>query len=271
MTSRRIALFAGKGLLPELIYNQSKILADDLFVIAFTDQTPSFPFLKEIPHTWVHLGQVGKALNFLKQHEITHVIFAGGVTRPGFSSLIPDWKGVQWLSKISYKQVGDDGLLRQILSLFEEEGYQAISSKDYLPDILVNKGVLGEIEPSSEDLKDLEKGRMILNALDDYDVGQAIIVQQGVILGIEAYEGTKNLILRCGEMKLESGGGVLVKKVKSNQSRLVDLPTIGIDTIYQLKEAGLKGLALEADGCQILHKEEVIKAANESNLFIIGF
>lgn len=278
--TRIIALMAGRGDLPVQIIRQCHHLNQPLFLIAFEGQTDSDLITvgdqNQIQgHFWTHFGAVGKTLTYLKKHRVTHIMMAGAMSRPSFSELKLDWKGAQWvakmgLAKISSKTAGDDGLLTCIIDLLKEEGFEVLSAPDILDHILAPEGVMGKHAPDTADWQDITRGKQVLRVLGPSDVGQAIVVQQGLVLGIEAIEGTENLLARCGLLRRPGPGGVLVKMAKPHQSRQVDLPTIGVNTIQQAQDAGLRGIAVEAGVTQVLDQQAVIQAADAAGLYLIG-
>ncbi|HEX3416567.1 MAG TPA: LpxI family protein, partial [Stellaceae bacterium] len=102
------------------------------------------------------------------------------------------------------------------------------------------------------------------------DVGQAVIVQQGLVLGVEAIEGTDELLRRCAALRREGPGGVLVKVEKPGQEPRADRPTIGLRTVLLAAETGLRGIAVEANATIVLDRDEVIRAADRAGLFLVG-
>jgi len=102
------------------------------------------------------------------------------------------------------------------------------------------------------------------------DVGQAVVVQQGLVLGVEAIEGTQALLERCRDLRREGPGGVLVKMPKPGQSRLADLPTIGPATVHAAAAAGLRGLAIEGNGTIVIDRGAAVAAAEEAGLFLLA-
>jgi len=106
--------------------------------------------------------------------------------------------------------------------------------------------------------------------MGELDIGQAAIVQQGIVLGVEGAEGTDRLIQRCAELHREGIGGVLVKARKPGQEQRVDLPTIGSETIKFAIESRLRGVAFEAGGVFVFDRDEAVRLANQAGLFIIG-
>jgi DUF1009 family protein len=277
--SRVIGLFAGQGELPLQIITRCHEQGQPLFLIAFEGQTdPEFVIRQQshiTGHLWTHFGAVGKTLRYLKANKVTHIVMAGSMHRPSLSELKLDWKGTQWFAKMGFarmglKASGDDGLLSSIVQLLKAEGLKVMSATDILDNLLASEGVLGRYQPEEADWPDILKGKEVARLLGIGDIGQAVVVQQGLVLGVEAIEGTESLLARCGHLRREGRGGVLVKMAKPGQSRAVDLPTIGVATIHQAKAAGLRGIAVEAGSTQILDQKAVIKAADEAALYLVG-
>ena len=119
-------------------------------------------------------------------------------------------------------------------------------------------------------LNDIARGFDVALALGAVDVGQAVIVQQGIVLGVEAAEGTDALIARCAGLRLEGPGGVLVKAKKPQQERRADLPTVGVATVHNAKSAGLRGIAVEAGNTLMIGLPDIIAAADDTGMFVIG-
>jgi len=272
--SQVIALFAGRGELPLKIITHCYEQEQPLFLVAFEGQTDSDFVIQQQPyvkgHLWTHFGAVGKTLRYLKDHKVTHIVMAGSMNRPSLSELKLDWKGTQWAAKMGLKALGDDGLLTGIVQLLKSEGLNVISATDILDNLLAPEGVMGHHQPEEADWQDIRRGKEIARLLGVGDIGQAVVVQQGLVLGVEAIEGTEGLLARCGQLRREGRGGVLVKMAKPDQSRAVDLPTIGVATIQQAKAAGLCGIAVESGSTQILDQKAVIKAADEAGLYLVG-
>jgi DUF1009 family protein len=276
---RNIALFAGRGELPRLILHHFHETGQPLFVVAFEGQTDPEFFTRHQPyiqgHLWTHFGAIGEVLTYLKDNKVTHLVMAGSLTRPAWSEIRLDWKGTQWVAKMGFAKMGmgttgDDGLLSRITSLLKEEGFEMLSATDILENLQAPLGVIGQHKPDEEDWQDIQKGKEVARVLGAGDIGQAVVIQQGLVLGVEAIEGTENLLARCGTLQRKGRGGVLVKMAKPNQSRVVDLPTVGVATIHQAKEAGLRGIAIEAGLTQIINRQGVADAADAAGLYIVG-
>lgn len=262
----RLGIIAGSGALFPMVWEQALSQKLQPVVVGFNDSAHQF---NGFPYLQTTLGKIGEILNFFKSHEIKHLIFAGRIARPSFTSLSFDSTGLRWMQRLGTRTFGgDDTLLKGITELLENEGFQIISPREFLPNLVLKAGVYTSTQPSDLDEKDIARGQAVLNAIADADVGQACIVQEGIILGIEAIEGTQNLIERSISLKRHPQGGVLVKIAKKNQSTLVDLPTIGTKTIEAMHKCGLNGLAISAETTQVLNFNQVIQLCDEHNIFL---
>ena len=167
--------------------------------------------------------------------------------------------------------MGDDGLLRSVIRMLEEEeGFRVVGVDDILGDIMAPRGALGNFETDAAAERDIGRGVDVVRALGAVDVGQAAVVQDGIVLGVEAVEGTEALLRRCASLRREGPGGVLVKLSKPGQEQRADLPTIGIDTVRQAHEAGLRGIAIEAERTLIIARDRTIEEADAAALFLVG-
>lgn len=269
--NKTLGIIAGKGSLPGRIIDNCRRQGRDVFVLAFEDATdPSI--LEDVPYEYVRLGAVGHALELFRSAGVGQVVMAGRIERPSIADLRPDWKGTQLLARIGTSLfAGDDKVLRTVVEFFEEEGFEILGVEQVLDDVLASEGPLGNVYPDKQTQADIARGVEVAKAIGALDVGQAVMVQRGCILGVEAVEGTDNLIKRCAELKIAERGGVLVKVSKPGQERRVDLPTIGIHTIMALAEAGFAGVAVEAGNSLVLDRRELIMQANQLGLFVVGF
>lgn len=224
----------------------------------------------EIPITWLPLGAAAAALALAKEKGVTEVVMLGRVRRPSVTELKPDWLMVQKLARIGMNALGDDGLLKAIAKEFEAEGFRVLAPQDVFADLLLPEGQLGKHAPNTAAQADIKRGIEIAQALGKLDVGQSVVVQQGIVLGVEAIEGTDALIGRAGMLKRAGTPPVLVKLKKPQQDARFDLPALGISTLREAVAAGFCGIAAEAGGAILVDRDEVIKFADASGLFIIG-
>lgn len=222
-------------------------------------------------HVWLPLGAGASARDYLRGKNVEDVVLIGRVRRPSLLELKPDLFTMQKLLQIGFSALGDDGVLQGVAKIIEAEGFRVIGIQEVMQDLLTPEGQLGSIAPSDQDWRDIERGTDVARQLGLADIGQSVVVQQGVVLGVEAIEGTDALLLRAGSLKRPGGGGVLVKMAKPQQDRRLDLPAAGTETITHLVKAGLAGMALEAGASLLLDREAVIAAADEAGLFVVGY
>src|SRR5262249_32212699 len=172
---------------------------------------------------------------------------------------------------VGYGALGDDGLLSAIVKELEREGFRVLGADDVLgAEDLMPIGPLGRHAPDADAKADIEHGLRVARALGELDIGQAVIMQQGFVLGVEAAEGTDELVRRCTALRREALGGVLVKISKPGQERRADRPTIGPQTVALAAASGLQGIAAEAGMTLVMDRAELIRVADEAGLFIIG-
>jgi len=195
---------------------------------------------------------------------------AGPVRRPGWLELRPDRRAAKFLGH-GLLNKGDDGLLGAIVRVLEEEeGFRVVGADDVLGDLQAPSGAFGCISLSKDARLDVAVGVEVLRTTGPLDIGQAVIVQQGIVLGLEAAEGTRRLIQRCGDLHREGRGGVLVKLPKPGQETRADMPSIGSETIVAAAEAGLVGVAVAQERTLVLERDTVIREADARGIFVVG-
>ncbi|MEJ0071682.1 MAG: UDP-2,3-diacylglucosamine diphosphatase LpxI, partial [Pseudomonadota bacterium] len=269
MTDGPLGILAGGGELPRRLIAACRSAARPCFVIAFEGQTDAAT-VEGVPHGWAALGAAGRVFELLRAANVREIVLAGAIKRPSLFDLKPDAKAAQLFARIGFRALGDDGLLRAVVDELEREGFRVIGAQDVLGTLPAPLGQLGRIAPDAQARSDIARGIEVARALGQVDVGQAVVVQQGIVLGVEAVEGTDALLARVGDLRRAGPGGVLVKIAKPAQDRRVDLPTIGIATIEKAAAAGLVGIAIEAGATLVLDLEGVIAAADAAGLFLEG-
>ncbi len=266
----KLGVLAGRGRLPASVVKAALAEGREVFVLAFEGETDP-GIVVGCPHAWVTLGEVGRAIRHLHDAAVRDVVMIGGIHRPSLAKMKMDFRGVQLLAKLGWRQGrGDDHLLRTITSELESEGFQVIGADQLLETIVAAEEVMTKTKPGSSAGRDIALGIEAASTLGLLDIGQSVVVQQGTVLGVEAIEGTDALLERVALLKRDGPGGVLVKMKKPNQDRRADLPTIGEKTILAAAAAGLEGIAVHAGHCLIVERDHVIKTADREGLFIIG-
>jgi DUF1009 family protein len=267
----RLTVLAGAGPLPGDIVAACRRTGREVFVVALKGITDP-EALGAAPHEWVHLGAVERTIALLHEQRAEEVVFAGPVKRPSLTSLRLDGRALKLMAKMAGngEASGDDKLLSLIVRELESEGFRVVGIDSILPDILAPLGPLGAMRPDDAAQADIAVGCRVARTVGSLDIGQAVVIQQGMVLGVEAIEGTDALLARCGDLRREGPGGVLVKLKKPGQEARVDLPAIGATTVQGAHAAGLVGIAIEAGGALVIDLPAVVAAADEAGLFVIG-
>ncbi len=265
----RLAILAGGGNLPARLAMAARGAGREVVCIAFEGHTDPATVAGET-HLWVRIGAAATTLEFLRRHDVVDLVFAGPLRRPSLAEIRPDWRAAKFLVKLGTRALGDDGILRAVSRGLEEEGFRIIAIQDILNDLVAPAGPLGTYRPDAVAETDIARGVEVAQALGRLDVGQAVVVQQGLVLGVEGIEGTDALIARCGLLRRLGPGGVLVKVKKPQQDHRLDLPTIGVRTVEAAAAAGLSGIAVEVGVTLVMDRPELIAVADRTGLFVIG-
>lgn len=266
----KLCIIAGGGSAPRVVIDVCRQQSRDYFVVCLEGQA-DVATAENSPHTWLPLGAAAKLKDLIAEKDIKELLMIGRVRRPSLFELKPDWFALKTVTKIGMNMLGDDDLLRGIGKTLEEDmGVRVIGAQDIFGDLLAPEGQLGGIAADTDAENDIRRGMAVAQALGSVDVGQAVIVQQGLVLGVEAIEGTDALITRCASLKREGIGGVLIKIAKPQQDNRYDLPTIGPDTVNAAVKAGLRGIVVEAGRSFIVEREKTIALADAAGIFILG-
>lgn len=270
VTKRKLGIIAGGGILPQILINHCIQTNRDYFVLAIENNADKAIFTPDIPHKWIRIGQAGTGFKTMADEKVAEIVMIGTIHRPSFADLVPDLRTTAFFAKIGFKSLGDDGILRALIAEIESENMRVVGIHEVMPELLVKKGLLTKTKPDKQALADIERGTEVALTLGRLDVGQSVIVQQGLVLGVEGIEGTDKLIERCGTYQRKGVGGILVKLRKPQQDMRIDLPTIGSKTIENLHLAGMRGIAVHAGNALIVNEPEVIKLADKYGIFITG-
>ena len=232
------------------------------------DLTQKKFFKKEKNSFPVSIGQFGKIIDILRENYCKKVLFAGSVKKPNFSKLRLDLKGIYYMPRIiKSSKLGDAAILKEIIKILLKEKIKTISSLTFNPELSLKKGNFTITKPNKENNRDINKAITTLNRLGQYNYSQGTVVKDNKVVAIEGIGGTKAMLRKCKKFKIKNRG-VLVKFPKKKQDLRVDLPTIGLKTLKQSKNAGLKGIVVKGKQHVFLDKKKCISFANKSKMFI---
>ena len=265
-----LGILAGGGPFPGRVAAAAQAAGRPVFVVALQGFAEP-AVVGAFPHATARMGAAGRILGLLRGNGCRDVVLVGPVRRPSILDLRPDTEGARLLARIGRAAfTGDDGLLAAVVRVLGEEGFRVLGAHEVLREAVGPAGLLGRVAPDAQAMDDVTRAQSVLRALGEADVGQACVVQQGIVLAVEAIEGTDAMLARAGGLTRPGPGGVLVKLVKPGQDRRADLPAIGPDTIRGAAAAGLRGVAFEAGGTLLHDRPACVAAADAAGLFLLG-
>lgn len=264
----RYGLIAGNGRFPVLALESARQLGHDVTVIAIQEEaSPEVERLAPRCH-WISLGALSKLIEILKQDGISEIVMCGQVKHAKiFSSIRPDWRLAKLLMSLPSKNT--DGLIRGVVNVLEDEGIRLRESTFLLTPLLAPEGVLTRRKPTKDEEREMAYGRRVANALAGFDVGQSVAICERACVALEAMEGTDTMLRRAASL-VNGRRLTLVKVARGREHMLFDVPVIGRDTIPVLQETGTTAVAVEAGKTLLLDKDELLRAADEADIVIVG-
>jgi hypothetical protein len=263
---RHVGLIAGNGELPLLFVRAAREKGYKVVAVGHVGETSDRLSDMADFFRWVKVGQVGTIISFMRSHGVEAVFFAGGIKRPKlFGGVKLDAVGLKILTRA--RSVRDDALLREIAIEFERNGLAVKAPTDILQECLASPGVFSTRSLTEQERADAQIGWEVAQALGRLDVGQAVVVHNGLVVALEGIEGTDAMIERAGHL-IGRLGGVLVKTSKPIQDLRFDLPTIGEGTVENLKKAGLTALIIEAGKSIVIHPVAVAASLKSAGLAV---
>jgi DUF1009 family protein len=274
--SSPVGLIAGGGVMPFAVADS--LIGRGIDPVVFALKGACDPAAAQrFRHHWISVGQLGRAEKLFRAESCRDLVFIGTLVRPALSEIRLDWATLRVLGRVwAAFRGGDDHLLSGIGRILEQDGFRMLGIRDVAPDVLMPLGCLTRTAPDENSAADIARGRDVLGALSPFDIGQAAIVIDGHVVGVEDIEGTDGLLARVarlraeGRIRAKTARGVLVKAPKSGQDLRFDLPTIGPRTVEGTVAANLAGIAIVAGNTIVVEPQTVIEAADAAGLFVTG-
>jgi DUF1009 family protein len=274
--SSPVGLIAGGGMMPFAV--AESLTARGVDPVVFALKGACDPLAAErFRHHWISVGQLGKAEKLFRAENCRNLVFIGTLVRPALSEIRLDWGTVRVIGKVwAAFRGGDDHLLSSIGRILEQDGFRMVGIKDVAPDLLMPEGCVTRKTPDENAMADIANGRDVLRALSPFDIGQAAVVIDGHVVGVEDIEGTDGLLARVarlraeGRIRAKTARGVLVKAPKNGQDLRFDLPTIGARTVEGAAAASLAGIAIVAGNTLVAEPQTMIETADAAGLFVVG-
>jgi len=253
-----IAIIAGSGKLPFKIASYFEKLNVSFIILAIKGYS-KINLYKNFKTYSLRMGQGNKAIKLLKKNKIKNIIFLGGLDRPSLASLRPDlWTLFKVFKFIFFKKT-DDVILRNVVTIFENEGFKVIGLSDITNVFFLKKGIYGTKKIPKNDKLIINKHLKQTLLWTTKDLGQSVITSKKNILLKEDRKGTNNLIMRSKDDKYSKNSYIFIKIKKLNQDTRVDLPTFGFDTLKKLVKTNIKYIVLNANSTIIMDKKKTLK------------
>jgi UDP-2,3-diacylglucosamine hydrolase len=268
MTSLDIlGIIAGNGVYPRLLADGArKTGVKKIIAAAFTNETD--PVLAQHVDLieWMRVGQLNRLLKFFNQNKVHHAIMAGQIAPKNLFDLRPDVKALMLLGKL--KQRNAESIFAAIADELAKADVDLLPATTFLEDSIATTGLIAGAKLSRQEEEDVDLGWEIAKEIARLDIGQTVIVKNGTVVAVEAFEGTNEAIRRGGTLARE--GAVMVKVAKPNQDMRFDAPVIGVETIRVAAEAKLRVIAVEAGKTLLLERKTIVDLANHSKISIVA-
>ncbi len=265
--SKTLALLAGAGRFPIYLAEAARTKGFEVVVIGLEGRLePGMEKFADKIRTF-RFARFSDLLGILEAEKIERMVMAGKADKrwlyqPGVEF---DDLALAMLKKLPDRK--DDTLMSLIVRELESRGIQILETIDLIREWLAPEGPLTRQKPDAKQSADIEFGFRIAKEIGRLDLGQTVAVLDRAVLAVEAIEGTDLCILRAGQM---SPGAVIVKALKPGQSLKFDVPVAGLSTVQTMVQAQAKVLAVEAGGCLLVEREEMVKLADSNGICLMG-
>ncbi len=262
-----LGIIAGSGVYPLLLADAARVAGVKRIILAaFTDETSPDVTNRADQIEWLRVGQLGKLLNFFREAKVRHAIMAGQIAPGNLFSLRPDFKAMFLLARL--KQRNAESIFGAIADQLAEIGVELLPATTFLEHLLAPHGQIAGPKLKEREEEDIAFGFAIARQLSALDVGQTIVVKNGTVLAVEAFEGTNEAIRRGGSLGKKNA--IVIKVTKPNQDMRFDVPVIGSETLRVADEAKVRAIAVEAGRTLLLEKSALLDLAERLKISLVG-
>ncbi len=262
-----LGIIAGNGVYPRLLADAARRNGvNKLIAAAFTGETDPALAQQVDMLEWMRVGQLGRLLKFFRANDVRHAIMAGQIAPKNLFDLRPDLKALLLLGKL--KRRNAESIFAAVADELAKIHVELLPATTFLEDSLATAGLVAGPKPSRREEQDIDYGWQIAREMARLDVGQTVIVKNGTVVAVEAFEGTNDAIRRGGSLARE--GAVMVKVAKPNQDMRFDVPIIGVETIRAAAESKLRAIAIEAQRTLLLERDAVVQLADRSGISLVA-
>ena len=276
MSRSPLGIVAGSGALPEMVARAALGQGREVFVLALRGAAGES--LQAFPHRWIGMGELRRGMALLRERQVRDVVFVGGVRRPRLKDFRGDLAGWKFLLHwVVARKTGDGELLRALSRHLEDKGgFRVLPAQEVCDSLLVAPGFLGSLRADAQARADMRLGVRVAQATGAFDIGQGVVVCRGLVLAVEAQEHTDSMLRRVAGLDEAVRGlpgrraGVFVKLPKPGQSRALDWPVVGEQTVQEASSAGLAGIVLQAGGCLLADAPAIARRLDAEGMFLLS-
>jgi DUF1009 family protein len=264
-----LGLIAGQGAFPLAVARSARRAGRRVTCVAFRDLTDPGIAGEVSDITWIHPGEVATGIAAFRAAQIRDAVMAGRVPKAALfrnpDALHLDGEARALIARLGDRR--DDTILGMVAAHLESFGIRLLPQWAPAPELLAPEGVLGSRDLTPAERADVEFALPIARRMGALDIGQTIAVKDGVVLAVEAVEGTNAAIRRAGEF---AAGACVVKVAKPQQDPRFDVPAVGAGTLAALVDARARVLAIEAGATVVLEREELLRGADAHGIAVVG-
>lgn len=266
-TPETIAIIAGSGSYPfEIARGARRAGVKRILAVSFVNETSEAIAAEVDQVEWVRVGQLGKFLGALKKSGVKHAVMAGQLAPKNLFDLRPDFKALFLLARL--KRRNAETLFSAIADEMGKIGVEVLPAWSFVEDLLASPGLIAGPKIKARVEEDLRYGHGIAKEVSRLDIGQTVVVKNGTVLAVEAFEGTNEAIRRGAA--LGRGDAIMVKVSKPKHDVRFDLPCIGPLTFDACHAAGVRAIGVEAGKTMLLERARVFELAAQYKISLYG-
>ena len=263
----KLIIIAGWGSYPRLLIEGAKRAGvRQMDVVAIKGSTDRATWKAADNVHWITLGGIADGIRWCGANGYQGAFLAGQVNPLSLFRGRFDLEVKSWLAELPVKNAHT--IFGKLTEKFADVGVPILPASYFMDDQMPGVGVLTNRGLTESERSDVEHAMQIAEDMGEHDVGQTVMVKSGMVLAVEAFEGTNAAIKRGG--KLGRGGGVVFKAARKGHDMRFDIPVVGLKTLKVIKKAGATALAFQAGRLVLLDRESVIAYANAHNIAIVG-
>ncbi len=260
-----LGLIAGNRNLPLVLAREARRLGvKRLVAVAFEGETD--PALAELVDeiVWIKVGQLGRLIRAFTRRGVRQCVMAGQIAPRNLYQVRPDLRALGVLLRLPEKNAHT--IFGAVAEELRKDGVELVEATPWLQSLMPPPGFRLGPKLSAQQRRDIEFGRRIAREIARLDIGQTVVVKDGAVLAVEAFEGTDRCLARGGELAGPQGGAVAVKLAKPDHDMRFDIPCLGPQTLQTAAAARIAVLAVEAGRTLLLEQDACAALAQRHNI-----